>query len=309
MPAEVRGDDPGRRHPAYVLYRTGQAVTSRIPGRVLLPAAELAGMAVGRLNKRRRAVVRRNIRRAVGHHDLERTVDGAFRSYARYWAETLRIPAPGTQEIGRRVTCEGLEHLSGHLNEGRGVIFVTPHVGSWDVAALWLASFGWRIVAVAEHLEPPALFDMFVKLRAQAGVEVHPLGTSASARALLTGLRSGAAVGLVADRDISGTGVEVEFLGERTFLPPGPAVLAMRTGAPLIAGALFQRPGGRYHGVILPEIPVEQRKPDASEVARLTQTVAGRMEQLIRRDPGQWHLFQPNWPSDPGYPQRRRSEA
>ncbi|HVL80314.1 MAG TPA: phosphatidylinositol mannoside acyltransferase [Actinomycetota bacterium] len=302
MPA----DRSGRRHPAYLLYRSGQALTSRIPGPLLLPAAEAAGLAIGRLNGRRRAVVRRNMARVVGPARVERAVDLAFRSYARYWAETLRIPAPGLERIAERVTCEGVHHLAGHLDAGRGVLFVTPHVGSWDVAGLWLASQGWRTVAVAERLEPPELFDLFSTLRRQAGIEVHPLGESRSARALLSGLASGAIAALVADRDISGTGVEVEFFGERTFLPSGPAVLARRTGAPLIVGGMFQRPRGRYHGVILEPIEVAKGKTDPDDTTRLTQLVAHRLEELIRRDPGQWHLFQPNWPSDPGYRGGRR---
>lgn len=291
----------GRADPAYLLYRTGVALASLVPDALLFPAAAAAGTAVAHLNKRRRAVVRRNLARVVGSGELERRVDDAFRSYARYWVETLRIPKPGLEEIRRRTSVEGLDGMARHLNEGRGVIFVTPHLGSWDVAGAWLASHGWRVIAVAEELRPAALFEMFVRLRRSVGIEVHPLGRGASARALLAGLRSGAAVGLVADRDISGSGVEVELFGERTYLPAGPAVLAMRAGVPLAAGAVYQRPGGRYHGVVLDPIPVEQSRAERGEVRALTQRVARDLETLIRREPGQWHLFQPNWPSDPGY--------
>jgi phosphatidylinositol dimannoside acyltransferase len=291
----------GRSEPAYLLYRAGSAVASAIPDVAVFRAAEAAGSLVARGNRGKREVVRRNLARVVPPERLEEAVDEAFRSYARYWVEALRLPKPGTEEIRKRTTAEGLDELTERLNEGHGVIFVAPHLGSYDVAGAWLASHGWRIIAVAEELNPPALFDHFTRLRASVGVEVLPVGKGSTARTLLTALRSGAVVGLVADRDISGSGIDIEFFGETTKLPSGPAVLALRTGAPIAVGALFQRPGGRYHAVVLEPIHVEAGKADPERVRELTMAVARQMEELIRREPGQWHLFQPNWPSDPGY--------
>ncbi len=288
-------------NPAYLLYRVGRAVTTALPEPVLLAAATLAGTAVARFNKKKREVVRRNIARVVAPKDVERTVDEAFRTYARYWVETLRIPKPGLDEISKRTTVEGLDAMRKYLEQGRGVLFVSPHLGNYDVAGAWVASHGWRLLAIAEELEPPELFDLFCTLRASVDVEVLPVGKGSSARALLNGLRTGAVVGLVADRDISGSGTMVEFFGEKTMLPTGPAVLAIRTGAPIAVAAYFQRPGGRFHGVVLEPIEVEAGKSDPERVRAITQEIAHRMEDLIRREPGQWHLFQPNWPSDPGY--------
>ena len=286
--------------PAYLMYRYGQLAASVIPERALFEAAHVVGGAVARWNRRKRDVVRRNLARVVDR-DLEAFVDEAFRSYARYWMETLRIPKPGLEEIRKRTTMEGMDGLATLLDAGRGVLFVSPHTGSLDVAGAWLASHGWRVIAVAEELEPPALFELFAKLRRSVGIDVHPAGTGASARALLTGLRTGAAVGLVADRDITGTGIDVEFCGEKTKLPVGPAVLALRTGAPIAVGTLYQRPWGRWHGVVLEPIEVEPGRADPERVRELTERIARNMEELIEREPGQWHLFQPNWPSDPGY--------
>jgi KDO2-lipid IV(A) lauroyltransferase len=215
--------------------------------------------------------------------------------------ETLRSPKPGPDAIRERTTAEGIDRLARYLDAGRGVIFVTPHLGSYDVAGAWVASHGWRTIAVAEELEPPELFELFRRLRKAIGVEVLPVGKASTARTLLAGLRTGAAVGLVADRDISGSGIDVDFFGEKTMLPSGPAVLALRTGAPIAVGAVYQRPHGRYHGVVLEPIEVTAGKAYPDRVRELTTEVARRMEDLIRREPGQWHLFQPNWPSDPGY--------
>jgi phosphatidylinositol dimannoside acyltransferase len=286
---------------AYAIYKAGRTIAGLVPDAVSLRLAEGAGFAASRLNANQRAVVRRNMARVVGERNVDRYVDEAYRSYARYWIEALRLPKPGAEEIKRRTTSEGLDELAKRLDAGRSVIFVSPHVGSYDVAGAWLASHGWRVLAIAEELEPPELFDMFCEMRASVGVEILPAGKGSSARKLLSGLREGAVAGLIADRDIAGSGIEVEFFGEKTKIPNGPAVLALRTGAALAVGALFQRPGGRYHAVVLDPIDVEAGKTDENRVRALTEQTVRQMEELIRREPGQWHLFQPNWPSDPGY--------
>lgn len=285
----------------YLLYRTGAAIARAVPESVLYPAAEALGKAAGRRNADRRAVVSRNLARVVGSADLENVVDKAFASYSRYWMETLRIPAPGPREVALRTTVSGAQHLTQFRDAGTGVIFVTPHLGNWDIAGMWLASQGFDVIAIAERAKPESLWDLFVELRKSAGVQVYPLGEASSARAILSGLRSGAAAGLVSDRDISGSGIEVEFFGEQTWLPTGPAVLASRLGVPIVPGAVLQRPKGRYHAVLLEPIIVERGRGGAELTREITERVARSMETLIRMAPEQWHLFQPNWPSDPGY--------
>ena len=110
-------------------------------------------------------------------------------------------------------------------------------------------------------------------------------------------LAEGSIVCLLCDRDLSGDGIEVEFFGERTRLPGGPAVMALRSGAPLLpVGAFFEGTG--CHGVVLPPIDTERRGKFRADVARVTQDLAHSLEALIRRAPEQWHLLQPNWPSD-----------
>jgi KDO2-lipid IV(A) lauroyltransferase len=111
-------------------------------------------------------------------------------------------------------------------------------------------------------------------------------------------LRDGGLVGLLCDRDIIGNGVEVEFFGERTTLPAGPAALALRTGAALLTAAVYSEPGGMHSAVVNPPISTARTANLRTDVARVTQLVAAELEGLIRRAPEQWHLFQPNWPSD-----------
>jgi KDO2-lipid IV(A) lauroyltransferase len=153
-----------------------------------------------------------------------------------------------------------------------------------------------------EALDPPELFEWFVDLRQRLGMTVVPLGPSA-AGAVMRALRNNEVVCLLCDRDLERTGVEVEFFGERTTLPAGPAMLGLRTGAPILpTGVYFTPRYNGHHAIVRPPVPA-QRIADSlrDDVSRVTQSLARELELLIRRHPEQWHLFQPNWPSDPGY--------
>jgi KDO2-lipid IV(A) lauroyltransferase len=153
------------------------------------------------------------------------------------------------------------------------------------------------VTAVVERLEPPALFEWFTEFRREMGLHIVPLGPEAG-RHVAQALKAGHVIALLSDRDITGGGVEVDFFGERTTLPAGPATLALRTGAPLLPVALYDEPGGGHLAVVRPEIPVERKGTFREDVGRLTQDIAEVLEDLIRHGPTQWHLLQPNWPSD-----------
>jgi KDO2-lipid IV(A) lauroyltransferase len=160
---------------------------------------------------------------------------------------------------------------------------------------------GHKLTVVVEALEPPELFEWFVDLRQKLGMNVVPLGPDAGST-VLKALRDNEVVCLLCDRDIGGGGVDVEFFGERTTLPPGPVTLALRTGAALLPTAVYftRRTDGHY-AIVRPPLSMERQGGLRDDVARITQDLARELEGLIRRAPEQWHLFQPNWPSDPGY--------
>src|SRR4029079_10197843 len=176
-------------------------------------------------------------------------------------------------------------------------ILALPHLGGWEWAAAWMAAQGHRMLAVVEPLQPPELLDWFARQREAIGLEVVPIGPDVS-RVVLRALRDNRIVCLLSDRDLTGDGVEVEFFGERTTLPAGPATLALRTGAALLPVAVYFGPGRTHHGVLRPAIPTERQGGLRDDIARLTQLLAHEFEFLIRAAPAQWHLLQPNWPSD-----------
>jgi KDO2-lipid IV(A) lauroyltransferase len=212
--------------------------------------------------------------------------------------ESFRLANTPAAALDAGMSWEGVGHLETALAAGKGAIIAMPHLGGWDFGAAWFCALGYPVTVVAERIDPPELFDWFVGLRSDLGMRVVPLGPEAGT-AVLRALHQNEVVGLISDRDILGTGAEVEFFGERTTLPSGPATLALRTGAPILPTAVYFRGRRSHHGVMRP--PINAVRSDGrlrDDVTRVTQDIAHEFEALIRIAPDQWHLLQPNWPSD-----------
>jgi phosphatidylinositol dimannoside acyltransferase len=282
-------------------YRGAFAIAQVLPGSVIdVLAPGVAGLAALRPGDQR-AMVERHQRRVdpgLGGAELQRRVREVFRSYGRYYGESFRLPTIGAEELDRGLTLEGFEHVEESLARGVGPMLVLSHLGSWEWCAYWLTRVRKvPVTAVVERVEPPALFDWFVEFRERIGMEIVPLGPDAG-RSIVKAIKQAHVIALLCDRDIGGGGTEVTFFGETTTLPSGPAVLALRTGAPLIPTGVYDQGGGHHHAILRPPIPVERRGSFRDDVARITQAMAYDLEGLIRRAPEQWHLLQPNWPSD-----------
>ena len=283
------------------VYRAGQALVSGTPKPVAEAMVQVAGRTVSYVPGSRRKLIARNIERAVGHPlspvQKQKMLQQAYVSYGRYWAESLRLPHLSPAEVDAGFSFEGMEHLYAALEGPVGPILALPHLGGWEWAGFWLTAVRKReVTVVVEALEPPELFEWFREFREKLGMHVVPLDAGA-ATAVTEALLKRQIVCLLSDRDISGTGVEVEFFGEQTTLPPGPAMLAIRTGAPVLPVAVYFR-GDKCHAVIRPPLTIERRGRLREDVTRITQLLAHELETLIRVAPEQWHLMQPNWPSD-----------
>jgi KDO2-lipid IV(A) lauroyltransferase len=276
-----------------------------LPGFAAQNLAPALGFGASFASPERRAMIERHLRRAdptMGDARLRRAVQLAFDSYTRYWLESFRLPHLTRRAVDRGMRVEGYEHVTDAVAKGTGVILALPHLGGWEWAGRWLADRGHRVTAVVEAIEPPELFEWFKELRNRLGMTIVALGPDAG-REVLGALQRNEIVCLLSDRDIQRTGVEVEFFGERTTLPAGPATLALRSGAAILPTAVYftDRTDGHL-GVVRPPVPAERTGGRLrADVERVTAALAVELEHLIRRAPTQWHLFQPNWPSDPGY--------
>jgi KDO2-lipid IV(A) lauroyltransferase len=285
-------------------YKAASVAAQNLPEPVTSFAASMLGAGFGAGMRGRRSMIERHLRRAdptLRGAALRRAAQAAFDHYARYYVESFRLPGLSTEEVDGGFSYEGFEHVDDALVAGRGVIVALPHLGGWEWAGRWLAEQGLPLTVVVEPLEPPELFEWFVSFRESLGMTVVPVGPSAGT-AVLRALRANEVVCLLSDRDIQGGGIEVEFFGERTTLPGGPATLGLRTGAPIVPTAVYFAPGRDAHrAVIRPPVPAVRTGSLREDVQRITQLLARELEVLIRAAPEQWHLFQPNWPSDPGY--------
>jgi lauroyl/myristoyl acyltransferase len=286
-------------------FKLASAAVRTLPRTVTDSTAAWIGLLFSQGMRNRRVIVERNLRRVVGPNlrglELWVSVQAAFDSYTRYWVESFRLPGLSRRQIDAGFSEVGYADVLAGLDAGKGVILALPHLGGWEWAGRWLAERGHALTVVVEPIEPPELFEWFADWRRSLGMEVVPLGPLAGP-AVLKALKSNQIVCLLCDRDLTGGGVSVEFFGERTTLPAGPATLALRTGATLLPTAVYftgSRDG--HHATCGPRLTIERTGSLRTDVATLTQALAGRLEELIRRAPEQWHLFQPNWPSDPGY--------
>jgi lauroyl/myristoyl acyltransferase len=288
----------------YLAYRGSAEGLRLLPEPAATTVASAVGLCLTAFRRQARSMYASNLSRVLGEPVTEREARvwtrRAFENYARYWLEGARLAYLSPQTILERFEVEsGFEHLVDNTAAGRGVIMALPHIGAWEWGGAWLALKGYPMTSVAEPLEPKALYDFFASQREAMGLKILPLGANAG-KELLRTLRAGGLVGLLCDRDVGGTGVEVEFFGERTTLPAGPATLALRTGAVVLPTAVYIGPGRSHTAVIMPPVDTSRTGSLRDDVARVTQAITSDLEVLIRRAPDQWYLFQPNWPSDKG---------
>ncbi|MEU6487729.1 phosphatidylinositol mannoside acyltransferase [Streptomyces sp. NPDC046887] len=221
-----------------------------------------------------------------------------MRSYMRYWMESFRLPAWSADRVRTSFEVKDLHHLTDGLDAGRGVILALPHLANWDLAGVWVTRvLGVPFTTVAERLKPESLYDRFVAYRESLGMEVLPHAGGSAFGTLARRLRAGGLICLVADRDLSSSGVEVDFFGEQARMPAGPAMLAQQTGAVLLPVTLWYDTAsmrGRVHPPV--DIPAEGTRAEKS--ALMTQSLADAFAEGIAEHPEDWHMLQRLWLAD-----------
>lgn len=284
---------------AYLGLRAGVGLVGALPGPVVRRFGRAFGRVWAAVDRDRRAMARRHADRVLGDGvDLDASSVEMMMSYGRYYAEALWLRARRVDGMLAETEVQGLERIIAARDAGTGMIYALPHMGNWEAAAPIAVSVGVPVVAVAEVLPNRRITDWFSEMRAEMGIEVVlATGRVEVMRRLEEAISANKAVALLSDRDLRGKGVQVEFFGEKTTLPPGPATLALRTGAPLLPVGCYFKDGG-FRVVVHESLAVPNEGSRTEKVASITQALATRLEEIISEAPEQWHLVQPNWPSD-----------
>jgi len=276
-------------------YFAGWRIVRWLPERT---AYRLAYAAADFLTKRKGKNVSRlrsNLQRTkpnMTELDLDLLLIDAMRSYMRYWCDTFRFPDWSPERVRETVSVTNEHLLLDAMSAKTGVIVTLPHAGNWDHAGAYFCGKGIDLVTVAEHLKPEKLFLKFLSYRQAMGMEVLPL----DGRVLGTleqRLRQGALVALVADRDLSRSGIAVTFFGAPSRMPPGPAILALNTDAPLITAFVSYTETGIH--IDFNEVSLPTSGSDEEKISHIVQDMAQQFEVGIAAHPEDWHMLQRIW--------------
>jgi phosphatidylinositol dimannoside acyltransferase len=285
----------------YYAYATGWSMVRRMPERAAYGMFDR--IADGLWRKRGGGVLQleRNLARVTG---LEPGSSGmralsrdGMRSYMRYWCDTFRLPAWSREEAAASFRMADAEALRASIRSGRGVVCPLPHMGNWDHAGVWASLDVAPVMSVAERLKPVQLYDAFVDYRRGLGMDILGLGESGVYEGLVERLNGGGLVCLLGDRDLTAKGVTVDFFGEKTRFPAGPAALAIDTGAALHPVILYRK-DGYNSGNIVPEIPIPSEGTRKEKIEAVTQAIADVFAAGIAEHPEDWHMLQKLWLAD-----------
>ncbi|GAA2501039.1 phosphatidylinositol mannoside acyltransferase [Streptomyces gobitricini] len=284
------------------LYGLGWSAVKKLPEPV---AAGLGRRIADTAWKRRGTGVLRleaNLARVVPDASPARLAElskAGMRSYMRYWMESFRLPAWSVERVKDAVEIKDLHHLTEGLAAGKGVVLALPHLANWDLAGVWSTrALGVPFTTVAERLKPESLYDRFVAYRESLGMEVVPHTGGAAFGTLARRLRAGGLVCLVADRDLSASGVEVTFFGETARMPAGPAMLAQQTGALLLPATLWYDGTSVMKGRVHPPVDVPPTGTRREKATVMTQALADVFAAGIADHPEDWHMLQRLWLAD-----------
>ncbi|MER7738783.1 phosphatidylinositol mannoside acyltransferase [Streptomyces sp. NPDC096538] len=287
---------------ADALYGAGWGTVKKLPE----PVAVRLGRTIADIawKQRGKGVLRleSNYARVVpdaGPQRLAELSRAGMRSYLRYWMESFRLPAWSPARIADSFHPKDLHHLSDGMEAGKGVILALPHLANWDLAGAWVTTqLGIPFTTVAERLKPETLYDRFVAYREGLGMEVLPHSGGSAFGTLARRLRDGGLVCLVADRDLSSSGVEVDFFGSPARMPAGPALLAQQTGARLLPVTLWYDDSPVMRGRVHAPVAVPASGTRAEKTSVMTQALADAFATGIADHPEDWHMLQRLWTED-----------
>lgn len=276
-------------------YFAGWRLVRTLPEEIAYKLFSLIGRRAVRANGKSVQRLRSNLSRVkpeLSKSELDDLVSRSFDSYMRYWCDTFRIQDWSVERIQRSVTLNNGHLLIDAVQTGKGVVVALPHSGNWDHAGAYFCSIGIPLVTVAERLKPEALFQKFLAYRSSMGFEVLSLD-SRSFVTLLKRAREKRLIALVADRDLSRSGVDVEFFGHPSRMPAGPALLAIKTGIPLVVAHVSYKTIGIH--IDFTEVQIPAKGSESEKISATVQACADLFAKGIAQHPEDWHMLQRIW--------------
>jgi lauroyl/myristoyl acyltransferase len=240
-----------------------------------------------------------NMRQVLGPQadprEAARLTREVFANYGRYMVDLVRLPIIDPRELFENIQVEGWEHVDAAFEVGKGVVFATGHIGSWDLAGAAFAARGKTVSAPVETLKPARWNERVQRTRTAAGVRAIPI--ESGVREMISVLRKREGLAVLVDRPLAEDGVQVTFFGRTTRVPAGAATLAIRTGSPVVPAALVRAPDGEGYVAHIGQPILGNKSGDlASEVQQVTQRIMSWLEGIIRAHPDQWFMFRQMWP-------------
>lgn len=284
------------------LYGLGWGTVKKLPEPVAVRLGRTVADAAWRQNGKGVRRLASNYARVVPDASPQRLAEltrAGMRSYLRYWMESFRLPAWSAERVRGGFAPKDVHYLTDGLAAGKGVILALPHLANWDLAGAWVTTeLRTPFTTVAERLKPETLYDRFVAYREGLGMEVLPHSGGTAFGTLARRLRDGGLVCLVADRDLSASGVTVDFFGAEARMPAGPALLAQQTGALLLPVTLWYDDSPVMRGRVHPAVEVPESGTRAEKTSSMTQALADAFATGIAEHPEDWHMLQRLWLAD-----------
>ena len=284
-----------------ICYRTGWFVVRRMPDRIAYRLFDLMADVLWRRGGKSVQRMRSNyatVRPELTPAELNALVRAGMRSYLRYWCDSFRLPDRSVEDLVHGVRVVGDAPVRACLGSGRSAVIFLGHMGNWDFGGAWSTTQLAPVTTVAERLKPEELFDAFVAFRERLGMRIIPLTVGSDVfRELTKACRSGALVALLADRDLTHGGVEVDFCGQRARMAVGPAALAINTGAALYPCIVHYEPQPQGHGwrtvVTFHDAVAEPTDGTPREkIQVMTQACADVLAEAVHERTQDWHMMQ-----------------
>ena len=244
----------------------------------------------------RRTVVLENLAAAFPMKSGEERLDIARRTYQNFGKmviEFLRIPVTDDERLLSMAQFVGAEHLESVRNKEKGAVLVSGHFGNWEIMAAAVSKLGYPISSVAAWQNNRLVDELINNLRESTGNRVIRLGVAV--RGVIRALRNNEFVALLADQDAGKDGLFIDFLGRPASVHTGPAIFALKTGAPVIFGVAIRMPGGR-HRFVIEELDFSHLKGlTEKNIREVAETYTRRLEKAIRQYPDHWFWMHRRW--------------